>query len=577
MNLTLKLRLLLVASMQAMHALSLSITLAPSSEVFDLCQVCAPTLAAAAAASPSPSAATRLAATSPFTWQANQSAPLTSPASLTLSASAPAEDIPDRCKLSDYAEIVRTKCGIGKENPVHVLAGLYLGLVITFPEKQMTPYVAILLNNTLSNGTLSATNLADYRNDSLHPLEGIFNPADRSSDRSRVPRYIYTFLIPTNLDTSIAAVKANGDGTANPSVIPAESPVRPFFQITYNSYSGPQKPSYIASYPIRNLTIDTDKSTWIAPHSSIPSPLPVAQGGKLADTAYAIIISGSVGVALIITIAGYMISRKRHATRLSRRFESRMDLYNHPLQQINERGVSSDHLRVKSGAELQGGGGDGFSKATAYRKLTNNSSNSHEPIYDTDSDEENVAVVFKKNYNGSYAASVASKNSRARTSSLNSSSHPRSILKTQRMVESEAINAQMYDPIIVTSYRPPSRNHEVDATPAASGNGRSENGTPLSKRVVFKETVETVIVDLSMPPALDEVPTGLFDDSEDDMAGHEGEDDEDDDSDRLHFNDGGVEKDIRELLRRKVEIEEEEEYDSHTEDNDDWRKEPGHL
>ncbi|KAJ3384685.1 hypothetical protein CcCBS67573_g01667 [Chytriomyces confervae] len=570
MKLKLKLGLLpvLVASLQAMHALSLSITLAPSSEVFDLCQVCAPALATAAAA-----AATRLAATSPSTWQANQSAPLTSPASLTLSASAPAEDIPDKCKLSDYAEIVQTKCGIGKENPVHVLAGSYLGLVITFPEKQMTPYVAILLNNTLSNGTLSATNLADYRNDSSHPLEGIFNPADRSSDRSRVPRYIYTFLIPTNLDPSIVAVKSNGDGTTNPSVIPVESPARPFFQITYNSYSGPQKPSYIASYRIRNLTIDTDKSTWIAPHSSIPSPLPVAQGGKLADTAYAIIISGSVGVALIITIAGYMISRKRHASRLSRRFESRMDLYNHPLQQINERGVSSDHLRAKSGADIQGGG-DGFSKATMYRKLTNNSSNSHEPLYDTDSDEENVAVVFKKNYNGSYAASVASKNSRGRTSSLNSSSHPRSILKTQRMVESEAINAQMYDPIIVTSYRPPSRNHEVDAAPAASGNGRSENGTPLSKRVVFKETVETVIVDLSMPPALDEVPTGLFDDSEDDMDRQEDEDDEDDDSDRLHFNDGGVEKDIRQLLRRKVEIEEDE-YDSHTEDNDDWRKEPG--
>ncbi|TPX77025.1 hypothetical protein CcCBS67573_g01702 [Chytriomyces confervae] len=471
----------------------------------------------------------------------------------------PPKNIPDKCKLPEYVSLVQAKCGVGKENPVHVLAASYLGLIITFPEKQKTSYVAVILNNTLSNGTFYAANLPDYRNDTLPPLEGIFNPTDRTSDRSRSPRYIYTFQIPMNLSSAAILNKmpVDSDGGEHPSL--NETYVYPFFQITYNTYSGPQNSSYISSIIVKNLTIDTDKSKWITPIPLLPSAPPpsvAAPESKLADAVYAIIICGSVGIVFVLSIFGYSISRKRQANRLSRFSESRMDLYNHLAYEHNESGLSMDELRSKKGLE-------GSGKALSYRKLTNSSMNREALLDDTQSDDENAAIVFKKSYNGSYAASITS------------STYPRSILKTQQMVESEALNAQMYDPIIVTSYRPPSRNQPgLGPTPDSVTIDlvdRNENLTPMSKRVIFKETVDTAIVDLSMPPALDAVPNGLFDDSEDEDAyGEEGGDNEEDGMDQLHFNDGGVEKDIRKLLSRKLELDDE--YDSEAEDNDEWKR-----
>ncbi|KAJ3263373.1 hypothetical protein HDU77_010741 [Chytriomyces hyalinus] len=562
-------------ALQALHAVSLSITLAPSSDLFDLCQVCAPNLATSTSSlqsnsqtslqtslqtNPQTISQTSL-QTSPQvrTLTTTQSSLQTLPASLTVSATVPAENIPDKCKLPEYVSLVQAKCGVGKENPVHVLAASYLGLIITFPEKQKTSYVAVILNNTLSNGTFYAANLPDYRNDTLPPLEGIFNPTDRTSDRSRSPRYIYTFQIPMNLSSAAILNKmpVDSDGGEHPSS--NETYVYPFFQITYNTYSGPQNSSYISSIIVKNLTIDTDKSKWITPIPLLPSAPPpsvAAPESKLADAVYAIIICGSVGIVFILSIFGYSISRKRQANRLSRFSESRMDLYNHLAYDHNENGLSMDELRSKKGLESSG-------KALSYRKLTNSSMNREALLDDTQSDDENAAIVFKKSYNGSYAASITS------------STYPRSILKTQQMVESEALNAQMYDPIIVTSYRPPSRNQPgLGPTPDSVTIDlvdRNENLTPMSKRVIFKETVDTAIVDLSMPPALDAVPNGLFDDSEDEDAyGEEGGDNEEDGMDQLHFNDGGVEKDIRKLLSRKLELDDE--YDSEAEDNDEWKR-----
>ncbi|KAJ3074575.1 hypothetical protein HDU98_010852 [Podochytrium sp. JEL0797] len=178
-----------------------------------------------------------------------------------------------------------------------------------------------------------------------------------------------------------------------------------------------------------------------------------------------------------------------------------------------------------------------------------------EPLYvEHDSDEDSV-VVFKKTRSGAYTPSMSSRHTGGGSSV---GSHPRSILKTSRQVQDEAITANMYD---TTAARMQST-HQEDAI-------RRHDGVGVSKKhVAFKNTVDTAVVDMSMPPAIGAVPNGLFDDSE--SEGGEGEDEE---VEVIRFNDGGVEKGMREVLGKAVEVDEDTEGAEASDLEDDgWRQ-----
>ncbi|KAI8614607.1 hypothetical protein BC830DRAFT_1126566 [Chytriomyces sp. MP71] len=152
------------------------------------------------------------------------------------------------------------------------------------------------------------------------------------------------------------------------------------------------------------------------------------------------------------------------------------------------------------------------------------------------------------------------------------------------MVQTEALQASMYDTVL--SEHQKVQMAAVAATAAVAEEVKGVEGGGLAtvtavgptKRVMFRETVDTAVVDLSLPPSNDAVMDSLFDDDYDLV-----------DEDYLpHFDDGGIERDVKAIMRRSVELvmqedEDEEvqledtrlegdEYDSEAEDNNDWRE-----
>ncbi|KAJ3298362.1 hypothetical protein HDU79_010948 [Rhizoclosmatium sp. JEL0117] len=143
-----------------------------------------------------------------------------------------------------------------------------------------------------------------------------------------------------------------------------------------------------------------------------------------------------------------------------------------------------------------------------------------------DEEEDNKAVVYRKSIDGNFrdASSQASR---------------RSILKNR---------VQSLDGNLVMA---------VQDEPMKESKPRSQD----AKRVFFKETVLTALVDLNQPPADDNVPpSSLFEDSDDDEDTHV-----------VYFNDGGIEQNVRELLKRNAIEEAGDDTDSDV--SDGWRKE----
>ncbi|KAI8608550.1 hypothetical protein BC830DRAFT_1154848 [Chytriomyces sp. MP71] len=503
-------------------ALKVTVSHPPQPQFFDLCKVCAPGILTEASPSSKPTTATMLVTATASSLRPRETTSM-----------APVR-LPFGCNAPNITRSVYSLCGIGKFNPLHVIRGSRVPLVVSFTPERSAHLMEIWLRVTLSNGTQwKASGLADQRNASLFPANVAFDPRDRGHNS-----FQYIIQIPSALNTSSIVVKGE-DGTAS-------YVNQSYFSLVYSTYNATASRPLVKTAVIRNLTIDTTSMSWVFAAMD-PAPEPVASISTSAnfrpqghsDKEIVEISVGAVSAALILLVAGFLIIRRMRPA---------------PVGTMPEQ-KSSKSLDAKISHELSI---LPYPVEVVPRIKT--------PVEDPDlSDEETSPVVFKRVQNGSFAASLASRNSHSNSITSSGRSTPKSILKTQEMVQAETLNAHMYDPIIVTSYQrqPPSTQRNRDVLISSS----------MSKRVMFKDTVETAIVDLSLPPALNAIPgASLFDDSEDGSVEFENVDDDSDD--QLHFNDGGVEKDIKKLLGRVVDVDDdEEEYDSETEDNDDWRKE----
>ncbi|KAJ3017960.1 UNVERIFIED_CONTAM: hypothetical protein HDU68_011395 [Siphonaria sp. JEL0065] len=317
-----------------------------------------------------------------------------------------------------------------------------------------------------------------------------------------------------------------------------------YFQLGYFTFGKTRQASDFILRVVRNVTIDTSSDYWVAPPPASPSPDPTDDtapppdgetGEGISQTVYVFLVTALVLASLLFIIIGFVVAkRKRAANKINNNTASQEE-----LNYFDRQPKASMHL----GDELEA------------------------------SDDE--VVVYVKRRGGAYTPSMASGANGGTGSSIGS--YPRSILKSGKQVQEETITAQMYDPDPILGRQATVKTMADDGTTSSK--------VITSKKVAFKSTVDLAVVDLSMPPAIGAVPSGLFDDS-DSERGFEDGDLEEDEVDFVHFNDGGVEKGIREILGKAVEVEEdeeseekakaiknqeEEEYDSDA--GDDWRKE----
>ncbi|KAI9335140.1 hypothetical protein BDR26DRAFT_866238 [Obelidium mucronatum] len=320
-----------------------------------------------------------------------------------------------------------------------------------------------------------------------------------------------------------------------------------YFQLGYFTFGKTQQPSDFILRVVRNVSIDTTNEYWIAPPPAIPDPTDSATDSDIPNNnapttitnqyVYVTIISVLIGIAILFTIIGYIVIQRKRKTK-------------------NRIGDSP------SSEELTD-----LPPKTSMQMIPD--------LDDFDDDDDAGVIVYVKQRGGAYTPSMNSRGGAGGTSGGGSiGSYPRSILKSSKQVQEETIAAQMYNPDPMVAMQQQQQQHEhVESGNSRKSDGNEDGGKLVSaKKVFFKETVELAVVDMSMPPAIGAIPNGLFDDSDSEYDDEVDEDGED----FVHFNDGGVEKGIREILGKAVQVDEDEEEDG--EDNssdvgDDWRKE----
>ncbi|KAJ3029520.1 UNVERIFIED_CONTAM: hypothetical protein HDU68_011913 [Siphonaria sp. JEL0065] len=298
-----------------------------------------------------------------------------------------------------------------------------------------------------------------------------------------------------------------------------------YFQLGYFTFGKTRQPSDFILRVVRNVTIDTSSDYWVAPPPATPSPDPTddpsqppddGTGGKgISQTVYVFLITALVLAALAFTIVGFVVAKRKRAS-----------------NKINT--ASQEELNYM----------DRQPKASM-----------HMDELEASDDE---VVVYVKQRGGAYTPSMAS-NANGGGNGSSIGSYPKSILKSGKQVQEETITAQMYDPDPILGRQSTVKTMATTAT-GDDVTVSSSNKIITTKKVVFKSTVDLAVVDLSMPPAIGAVPSGLFDDSDSECGFEDEEGDlEEDEVDFVHFNDGGVEKGIRDILGKAVEVDEDEE------------------
>ncbi|KAJ3298361.1 hypothetical protein HDU79_010947 [Rhizoclosmatium sp. JEL0117] len=400
----------------------------------------------------------------------------------------------------------------------HTLAGAIVILQIRYNSNSNRKLEIFFANN--NPGEESIISLSDYKNPSS-PVLGPFYPPDKGHN----PALFYIKV---------------------PNVSPGDG-----YAIFYRYYLLNTFTEYNAS-TVALLTIDTDKSTWITPSiTTLSSATPTNTNSSSIDspsspasTAWTAIIISMVVVALAMTIGGFLVGRfmkkKKEADRVGNMASP----------------VSRDLVLAEAGQFLPSNGEIRDKRASVLRNSV--SGNGGFPNFNTDdghnSDDE--VIIFRKPADRSYTASVVSG-----VSSGTNGSQPKSILKKREEVEREALEAQMYDPILMNH-----QHQHQEHTALAVNNVRNQ------KFVSFREDVQVASFDSKAPASANPVlPQGLFAESEvGQIIAVEEEDSEENPA--LDFHDGGVERDVAILMAKAVEIEDEDE-DYNSDVSDSWRQE----
>ncbi|KAJ3355087.1 hypothetical protein HDU83_003984 [Entophlyctis luteolus] len=279
-------------------------------------------------------------------------------------------------------------------------------------------------------------------------------------------------------------------------------------------------------YVFRNITIDSSKSWWVTVQTSSTSSTSsdTTTESSTSVPIWLIVFATLLSASFVFLVGGYLLVRYRN--------------------KHQKPGSEPPIQYVKDGEE-----GGNYTEAV----------------------DEHEFVVYLRNDSGSFEPSVRSAGS---VGNYSGNTGRKSALKSLP-VDADALVAQIYDP-----FSQQQQQQRVPVPSAPIVRTSDESGTPIgrtsssrshatAKKVVFRETVDTAIVDLTQPPADDAVPEkGLFDDSDDgDIGG---------DVYISQFNDGGIERNVREIMKRGEELASNDEVDNESTNSDvsdSWRKE----
>ncbi|KAJ3395309.1 hypothetical protein HDU84_000076 [Entophlyctis sp. JEL0112] len=275
-------------------------------------------------------------------------------------------------------------------------------------------------------------------------------------------------------------------------------------------------------YIFRNITIDSSKSWWVTVQESSSGNQTTGSGSSASVPIWLIVFSTLVSASIVFIVGGYLLMRYR-----------------------------SIYQKASRETPLQG------------MKDIDDVGNYAEAV------DEHEFVVYVRNDSGSFAPSVRSAASAGNHNG--STTGRKSALKTS-IAEANALVAQIYDPTVHQTRVPvPSASTVRTSTEGGIPMGRtssSRSHATVTKKVVFKETVDTAIVDLTQPPADDAVPEkGLFDDSLDGDIG-------DEEQYVNEFDDGGIERNVRETMKIGEALASKDDDDSESDNSDvsdSWR------
>ncbi|KAJ3066467.1 hypothetical protein HDU98_010191 [Podochytrium sp. JEL0797] len=311
------------------------------------------------------------------------------------------------------------------------------------------------------------------------------------------------------------------------------------------------------------MSLDRTQNSWVSPTppsappstTASPTPTPASMeplSSLSTQNLWLYVFAGVVGGGLIfVAIAVAIANGCKRGTKVSMLEEAGQD----PK-------LVNDEINMGPGPGVGGGNG------------ARSSTDSQRPDEECEDENEVVlvrALVRSPSNGGSCTPSLASTTgTRMSRNSATTNGGLQSILKTRKQVEDEMVTKQMYDVSLLTIQQGQQRQeYPMRVIPS------------VVRRVMFKETVETVTVDLTQPPMDDMVfEEGLFDDS--DHSSYEDEEEEEARKVREHIvivnsdiNEGGIERNVRSLLMPQnggLETEEDNRSDVSFV-SDGWRKE----
>ncbi|KAJ3029519.1 UNVERIFIED_CONTAM: hypothetical protein HDU68_011912 [Siphonaria sp. JEL0065] len=314
------------------------------------------------------------------------------------------------------------------------------------------------------------------------------------------------------------------------------------YAIIYKYYLEKSTTAYNSS-TLTFLTIDNNTSAWLLPMQSPspPTPLPtnppVDASGTLLQTTWTVIIVSLVVLALLMTAVGFLLGRYAKQRKID---EEGLQSFVPPLPPPPVYEETQFLTSNASGFDTRGG---------PFRRNTTNTQVMRSEYSDGHNSDDEVIVFRSMDRPISFAGSVGSKTS--------DGSQPKSILKKRVDVEREALEAQIWDPVLAGLHHKQHENANVVAGPA---------GTSAKKMVSFTEKNTTTLVDFSAPVSNGSLPRGLFVEEEEGDGGIVEES-------SLNFHDGGLERDVRQLLGKAVQVEEDDEEEYNSDVSDGWRNE----
>ncbi|KAJ3017959.1 UNVERIFIED_CONTAM: hypothetical protein HDU68_011394 [Siphonaria sp. JEL0065] len=352
--------------------------------------------------------------------------------------------------------------------------------------------------------------LSDYKNPS-DPQSGAFFPQDKGHNPAS-----FVMQIPPRI--------AIGSGYA----------------IIYKYYLEKSTTVYNSS-TLTFLTIDNSTSTWPLPMQSPspPTPLPtnplVDASGTLLQTTWTVIIVSLVVLALLMTAVGFLLGRYAKRRKMD---EEGLPVPSLPLPPPP--GYEETQFMTSNAST--------FDARRQFRRNTTNSLGMSSEYSDGHNSDDEVVVFRSMDRPLSFAGSVGSKTS--------DGSQPKSILKRRVDVEREALEAQIWDPVLAELHHKQHENATVSV---------AHTGTSAKKMVSFTEKNTTTLVDFSAPVSNGSLPRGLFvEEEEEDGVVEESS---------LNFHDGGLERDVRQLLGKVVVVEDDDEEEYNSDVSDGWRNE----